>query len=242
MLKKTFIQIPNLKTVYAPIPKAANSSIKLALAKALPSMPVNGIVLTKQEFWTNKNNNHSTTISARTASRLSKQEWFIFSLVRHPLDRLVSCYNNKIVENTEISGSMKKCGIEKGMTFKEFLNVVINTPDRRADVHFASQWYLLSHRGKLATQFIGRFENLEQDYQHINEQITERSGSSLIKLPRKNIRRENTSDHLQHYDTSSLKAAVNRYPKDIELFYPEEKLLKLIDNTTLLDKLKKIIK
>jgi hypothetical protein len=127
------------------------------------------------------------------------------------------------------------------VSFDQFLGAVINTPDRLADVHFTSQWHLLSHRGKLVPQFIGHFESLEQDYQYIYQKIGEISGTNLGKLPRKNIQREPNSDYLQYYNPSSLKAAVNRYSKDIMLFYPEKKLLQLIDNHTLLDKLRKVL-
>ena len=68
---------------------------------------------------------------------------FSFSFVRNPFDRLVSAYNNKILELDEVPGPMQKMGLTHAMPFNDFLDVVADTSDEALDVHLLPQSSIL---------------------------------------------------------------------------------------------------
>lgn len=74
----------------------------------------------------------------------------LFAFVRHPLDRLVSCYLQKLSDDGaqglnryEFAGQR----LRKGMPSAEFARAVCRVPDRLADAHFRSQ-HLTTHDGR----------------------------------------------------------------------------------------------
>ena len=102
-----------------------------------------------------------------------------FTFVRHPFDRLVSFYLQAIrradqdrhpIDPTRLrrlSGELEKSGLSLGMSFEEFLNVVVQTPESEQNPHVKSQvGYLFTWRG-LAVDFLGRVENFQKDISFI---------------------------------------------------------------------------
>ena len=138
--------------------------------------------------------------------------WYIFTFVRNPYDRLVSCYINKIIK--------EKCGFastsklfKKDMSFKEFVDAVHSIPDKKSDPHIKSQYATLVLNGKLPPRFIGKFENLEEDYNKVCKEIG-------IKKPLKLIHenKSKTKRNKEYYDKKIKKLVQERYKKDFEIF------------------------
>ena len=75
------IKIESLKLVYIPIPKVANRSIKSCLAHEL-DMPY--VISAHKAKW-----------DLIPIHQLPLEQYYTFAFVRNPLDRLVSCYNQK---------------------------------------------------------------------------------------------------------------------------------------------------
>lgn len=106
------------------------------------------------------------------------------------------------------------------MAFADFAAEVCGIPDEIADPHFRSQYYNLEHKGKLIPNYIGRFENLEKDFQeicrikglslelpHMNASATKEGVPSLTKV-----------DYRGYYTRELENMVAKRYGRDIDLF------------------------
>jgi chondroitin 4-sulfotransferase 11 len=148
------------------------------------------------------------------ASMDKYEEYFKFAFVRNPWSRLVSCYSDKFVG--EARGLRAFRGgpmIPKGLTFAEFVDIVSDIPDEKANLHFASQYRTLcGPDGELIPDFVGRFENLVEDFRHVAERI----GDPVLKLP--HIHRSGSNSYREYYDRELESRVRERYIRDIELF------------------------
>lgn len=145
------------------------------------------------------------------------QDYFKFSFVRNPFDRLVSCYYSKI--NARMVGIEQEphegAELWPGMSFKDFVGVVCRIPDEKANVHFRSQHLtLIGPKDDLVVDFLGRFEALEEGFEHISKEI----GASL-SLPHSNpSKRRQQRDYRSVYNDELAAAVGERYQTDCRLF------------------------
>jgi len=148
-----------------------------------------------------------------------------FAFVRHPLDRLVSCYRDKIQgearEFTEVSEKgIAHClsgydAFWAGMSFDEFVRAVASIPDDRADEHFRSQHsFVTNAKGVIAVDFIGRFETLDADFRCLAEKVGLPSG---LRLPNRQAASHKV-DFRTFYSQEVCALAYERYKKDFEWF------------------------
>ncbi len=142
------------------------------------------------------------------------QQHFLFAFVRNPITRLYSCYLDKVVRTGKQGKRCSLCGygIETDIDFENFVRTIAEIPDSAADKHFRSQYFQIYHRGEWLVDFLGKFENLDKDWQRLADKIgidespeiyrSTGAGSELDSLP------------------LSLEAArkiARRYQKDIDL-------------------------
>jgi len=193
--------IEKYNAIFFPIAKVANSSIKIALKERTE------IIEVKKNFAKN--------------SKLFK-----FAFVRNPYSRLVSCYENKIkktpLNNLEFKEGVRRhflsYGITKNTTFKDFVKIVSHIPDKVSDTHFRSQYTLITdEEGRLIPDFIGKFENLNQDYKKVCEIMGIENPPKLSHI-NKTKKKKN---YKEYYDKETKKLVQERYKKDFEMFkYP----------------------
>ena len=205
------IVLPELKLAYVPIAKVANRSMKAAIAAHI-GLPYQGHP--NRAAW-----------QYLPVAALPAEDYFRFAFVRNPLDRLLSCYAQKIV----LYGRRMKLPLEfwrygnrfhRDMTFADFVETVAGIPDRLSDIHFRSQHTFLYHRGQLMVDFIGRFERLAQDWDQLRQRY------SLGPLPH-----ENRSPHDEPegtYTPELATLAAQRYARDIELLGYENQVAPLL--------------
>jgi len=191
------------KFVYFGIAKTGSASIEKSLSGQLKvPIHIHGLSVNFPEF----------------------SKYFMFSFVRNPYDRLVSCWrylirdpncNNKDFDN----GVFKKFLVHEGafwkkMPFYDFVESVANIPDQEADTHFMSQYCFVCDRLKRPTlDFIGRFENLEEDFNKALSTI----GLEPLTLP--HINKTSKGKHYsEYYSDRSKELVAERYKEDIELF------------------------
>lgn len=191
---------PTLKLVYVPVPKVANRSIKAALAAAA-GQP--GAELAAAGW---------QTIPLPQLARL--EGYLRFTFVRNPLDRLLSCYAQKVVlyaRQLQLPLLFWRYGRQfyPEMHFATFVETVATIPDHLADRHFRSQHTFLYDKGELLVDFVGRFEQLAHDWDRLRQQ------AGLGELPH-----YNPSPHkpyVQMYTPELARLAAARYAQDMKL-------------------------
>jgi len=164
-----FILFKDLPLLYGRVPKVANSSIKAALSRLLKTAPQEGIRTTSDSFWKTGTNGETSMLSNHEA-RMLRGTHFSFSFVRNPFDRLVSAYNNKLLELATIPGRMKAMGLRHSMPFGDFLEVVASTRDDDLDVHLLPQSSILCLNGELIPNFIGHLETMQEDWVKLQQE------------------------------------------------------------------------
>jgi hypothetical protein len=195
------ILLPAQKLLYVPVPKVANRSIKAALATAA------GLPFSEGQ------EPYFQTVPLTAVPDYG--DFFRFAFVRHPLDRLVSCYAQKIVlyaRQLQMPLLFWRYGRRfwPEMSFAQFVTAVAAIPDGRADRHFRSQHTFVYPQGELAVDFVGRFEQLAQDWAQVQQQ------TGLGPLPH-----FNPSPHqpfAEMYTPALAQMAARRYQQDMELF------------------------
>jgi len=159
--------------------------------------------------------------------------FFVFSFVRNPFSRIVSRYlhltyflkeQKKIAKNRGlVLGSwaernfndffkvMKLDESADNFSFTNFTKFAMETHDN----HWMVQFELLKKYSNINVEnfnFIGRFENLQEDFNTVCDKIG---------IPRQKLPRENATEHkhyTEYYDDETREIVANKYAKDIEYF------------------------
>ena len=162
--------IESQQAAYFEIPKVACTSINLLLIRKF----------IRTETFDYQHVHTDTSLPTVFESLdASFDSWFKFAFVRHPLTRLQSCFLDKVKPigfdepghyESGLYVPFKKYGdlFAPGMNFEAFSSAVAQISDQDADPHFRSQTcFLIDGNGELQLDFLGRFENLEPDLDHV---------------------------------------------------------------------------
>jgi hypothetical protein len=133
------------------------------------------------------------------------QDFFSFSFVRNPWDKMVSMYSNP---DPHMVKQARQQGIElTKISFAEF----INNTGKIQHIHLLEQHKFIFDNNKQLVDFIGRFENLEADFQ----QLTKLIGISC-QLPHRN--KSQRKSYQDYYDSDTQAIVAERYQQDISMF------------------------
>jgi len=196
------------RLIYVVVPKTGCSSVKQSFADGTESgdKPLHKLISKK----------------LHTAYLTDEQnEYFKFTFVRNPFDRLASCYTHKIVKS-DVDLRKNYWGfakIEKQEDFSSFVKKEARIPDMVSDAHFQSQYALLYQRGKPLYDSLGHFETLARDFEPIRERY------DLRPLP--HIHHMRKGDWRDFYTPELAEIVYQRYRRDFELFGYEEEYKKL---------------
>lgn len=144
---------------------------------------------------------HATAVEIRSVLDQSIfDSFFKFTFVRNPWDWQVSLYHF-ILERPEIRGyeETKKMG-----SFRNFVFSRDTSP-------FTQTGCLVEDSGKLLVDFVGRFENLEEDFREVCRRI----GIS-VELP--HINKSGRAGYRDYYDDETRELTARLYAEDIERF------------------------
>lgn len=221
------------RAIYIAVPKVANTSVKAALSTLLPpdiTPETAGALSTRALYGRNRDTLFRRNIRLYKHQIPRYSDYFVFTFVRDPWERLISCYRDKIErgsvmedgQRTDPSTRRLYLGreFERDMSFEEFVYKVARIPDRRANRHFRSQYtFVMDRRGRLLPDFVGRFENLSGDF----DAVMGRIGANHVSLP--HVRRSSGEDHSRYYTAELARIVADRYARDVEVFgysFPEE--------------------
>lgn len=147
----------------------------------------------------------------------------IFTFVRNPFDRLYSCYTSKYIADVEKYGKTRRAFdqylfgvLRNNVGFGHFVKRVAHIPDVLADRHFKAQYYLIYRDNTLPVSYIGRFEHLQDDFEHIRTQY------DLEPIQHMNPSRKAGDDWRDAYTLELADIVYHRYKNDFDTWYPDE--------------------
>ena len=130
----------NLRVVFHSIPKNASTSVKNALYNYEHGSEFDG-----NKQWIHKGNEKGGSIYPDIGCIRTKfDDWFHFTVVRNPIDRFLSFYNDLFVHTTKKRTSTPKFYTDNRIKLKptpidQVIDMVEQFEDNVADEHFASQ-------------------------------------------------------------------------------------------------------
>ena len=129
--------------------------------------------------------------------------YYKFSFVRNPWSRVYSWYNNVMRD-----GEHKiRYNVKNNCTFKEFLQNHMDQKQLRTQLY-----WLIDNNNNLPFDYIGRFENLNNDFDHIADII----GLKDKRLPK--LLFSSTLHYTKYYDDEMIEIVFNKYINEIEYF------------------------
>ncbi len=210
--------INDLKCVFVHIPKTAGTSIEQVL---YPLLSNDGTVISgmsdtnlfagwnkEHKFWMH----HATMQQINELYEKDVSNYFKFSFVRNPYERAISDWKF-------LRGSSNKKWRSK--TFLKYLNCDgyfkrmlsgKKNKSTRIDHIYRQYDFLYDKDGKCLVDFIGKTENLQEDFNIICDKI----GIQQQKLPHK--KKLNYRNYTEYYDDETMQIVTEKYAKDIEYF------------------------
>jgi hypothetical protein len=196
------INTPSLKpffdtrSVFVHIPKTAGISVGMSL-------------------YGRKSGDHRTIRDYELCFRKSDfDSFFKFAFVRNPWDRLFSAYS--FLERggrNEHDVAWAKTYLDRYDHFGEFVKDWVNQQNVRLGLHFRPQLdFLCGSDGRIGVDFIGHFENIDEDYEKIRRRIG--AGGALEAA---NVTKGERRDYRDFYDERSKAIVAEVYRPDIEL-------------------------
>lgn len=142
----------------------------------------------------------------RNKRRVSSEQYrsyFKFTFVRNPWARAYSWYRNVLRDVNHLD----TMGISGPIPLGEFLERFAGRGELRPQTY-----WIRDFGGAIPLDFIGRFENLREDFGEVCRFI----GCDRISLPHEV--RGSGEDYREHFDTESIELVRDVYRNEIELF------------------------
>lgn len=167
-----------------------------------------------------KETNHFFYHEYKKCNKKKYKEYFKFSFVRNPWDRIVSIYHFlKSGGINELDRQWAEKNIGSYNNFNDFVTHWINEENILTWIHFRPQHtFICDENDKIMIDYLGYFETISSDFKYIAAKID----------CKKELLKKNASDHrdYRYYYTQEAWNKIGKvYRKDIELFgYANEKL------------------
>ncbi len=141
--------------------------------------------------------------------------YFKFTFVRNPWDRLLSAY--LFLKKGGRNEQDKKWALRylnKYDSFDDFVTNWVNEDNIHLGLHFRPQCeFVCSKNGTPEVDFIGYFENIDNDFEYIKNKI---GGGTELAFNNKTS--DKKKDYCQYYNDKTRKIVESIYRKDIEIF------------------------
>ncbi len=149
---------------------------------------------------------YRNAVNPNNKLKVTKEQYnsyYKFTFIRNPWSRAFSCYKNVMRDEFH----RHKHNIKDDISFKEFLQMYAGKQMLKPQTY-----WLKSFNGSINLDYIGRFENLVEDFQTVCQAID----SPKITLPHKI--KGTGEDYRQHYDQESIDIISNIYWEEINIF------------------------
>lgn len=188
------------KLIFLHIPKTGGSSIENALSKAF----FNPYVFDRIYMFGLINNQYSQHFNYQNICAYSNRnltDYFIFTFVRNTWDRLVSAYKYLYQHKDFKTHIIKMCA-----------KLQSNKLDQTD--HFNTQMVFIKDKnGIIVPDFIGRFENLQNDFDYVCD---------VKNLQRKKLdtinQSKNKKPYQEYYDNYTIGLVKETYRQEIDFF------------------------
>lgn len=211
------VNVPN-KVIFFHICKTGGSSINHSVLWTLANTPIrakDGYMIAAQHF------TPKLLLNYKMVTPSQMEEFFKFCIVRNPWDRLVSAYTKiwhtlfnsfeEYIESVSACVEVQESGGEYLQTPRMVSRGNFRQISGSYNSQFRPQHLYLEHDGKEVMDFVGRFENYNEDVGKIYEMIG-------IDVEIKHINQSKNRKHYSEYYTDKTKNIVGDiYQKDIEL-------------------------
>ena len=210
--------INDLKCIFVHIPKTAGSSIERVLYPPLSRKSLAISAMSDTNLFAGWNEEHKFWMHHATMQQINDfyekdvSEYFKFAFVRNPYERAVSDWKF-------LRGSSNKKWRSK--TFLKYLNCDgyfkrmlsgEKNKSTRIDHIYRQYDFLYSKDGKCLVDFIGKFENLQVDFNTICDKIG---------IPRKTLpyaKKQKYKHYTEYYDDETREIVAEKYANDIKYF------------------------
>lgn len=184
------------KAIFVHIPKTAGTSIECLFGiNVFDDITLNQNTFTGWDGYKQMYIQHCSIQQILDWSMMDLSNYFSFTFVRNPWDRIVSDY--------------LFFKIRSDMSLKEFiLEEGVFDP-----THVLPQMYFIKKRnGEIGLDFIGRFENLQCDFNTVCDKI----GIERQTLP--HMLKKQREHYSFYYDDETVELIAKKYKEDIEYF------------------------
>ena len=205
---RRFFSFDQQNLVYLEMPKVASSSILFTISQYY-GVKLNPLRIRQENLW------HIQ----RGKLKKNQANYYKFTFIRNPFDRLVSSYRDKIINQDKkkipYHYNAPHFSIPENASFADFVKIIVDIPDSMADRHFKSQYATLYDKNRLLVDWIGRFEHLGSDWAELAEKYNFKP-DLFHQNSSHNV--ENIHQDYRLYYTKELAHMVyKRYQKDVDL-------------------------
>jgi hypothetical protein len=140
--------------------------------------------------------------------------YFKFAFIRNPFTRLISAYEFLKAGGYDILDAKNAEVVKPYKSLEDFVMNYLTPATARANNYFRPQYcFLCDSNDKILTDYLGRFETIEEDYEYIRNKIG--TGEPLKKL---NVTKAKKLPPEQYYTSDSMiRKVISIYEKDFEL-------------------------
>jgi hypothetical protein len=201
------------KFIYIHIPKTAGESVEEALTENFPDSRI----VSNDPDW-NILIKHDTFLEHDYSTKESLDNFFTFSFVRNPWDRMVSHWKYFVETKRSPEMPFDEFVLDFHRVLKEADNGYWWNPYRKYVFTAPQLDFLVDENQRIAVDFVGRFETLQEDFDYVCKKLNR----NKIKLPHKN--KTKRKKYQEYYKNEELISSVaKRYKKDIDYFKYEFK-------------------